>query len=73
MSDSGPQTRSLRVLLAQRFKAPTPQKPMILVTHQVNISAFAGVSVGQGEVLLVKIGTNGEFVSARSIATPTSD
>lgn len=73
MSDSGPQTRALRGLLAQRLKAPAPQKPMILVTHQVNISAFAGASVGQGEVLLVKIGTNGEFVSARSIATPTSD
>ncbi len=73
MRDSGPQTVALKAFLAHQLKAPVPRKPMILVTHQVNISAFAGVSVGQGEVLLVKIGTNGEFVSARSIATPTSD
>jgi hypothetical protein len=46
---------------------------MILVTHQVNISAFTGTSVGQGGLLLVKISEKGEFVSARSIATPNSD
>ena len=73
MSDSGPQTSALKALLAKRLKAATPGKPMILVTHQVNISAFTGTSVGQGELLLVKIGANGEFVSARSIATPHSD
>ncbi|MCM0036498.1 MAG: histidine phosphatase family protein [Burkholderiaceae bacterium] len=73
MSDSGPQTNALKALLAQRLKAPAPSKPMILVTHQVNISAFTGTSVGQGELLLVKIGANGAFVSARSIATPHSD
>ncbi len=73
MSDSGPQTNALKALLAKRLKAPPPGTPMILVTHQVNISAFTGTSVGQGELLLVKIGANGEFVSARSIATPNSD
>ncbi len=73
MSDSGPQTNALKALLAKRLKAAPPQKPMILVTHQVNISAFTGTSVGQGELLLVKIGANGEFVSARSIATPNSE
>lgn len=73
MSDSGPQTAALRALLAKRLKAPAPRKPMILVTHQVNISAFTRAPVGQGEVLLVKIGTNGEFISARSIAIPASD
>lgn len=73
MSDSGPQTNALKVLLANRLKAPAPGKPMILVTHQVNISAFTGTSVGQGELLLVKIGAKGEFVSARSVATPNFD
>jgi len=73
MSDSGPQTNALKVLLAKRLKAPAPGKPMILVTHQVNISAFTGTSVGQGELLLVKIGAKGEFVSARPVATPNVD
>jgi phosphohistidine phosphatase SixA len=73
MSDSGPQTNALKALLAKRLKAPAPGKPMILVTHQVNISAFTGTSVSQGELLLVKIGANGEFVSARPVATPNSD
>jgi len=73
MSDSGPQTNALRTFLAQQLKAPLPRKPMILVTHQVNISAFTGTSVGQGELLLVKVGAKGEFVSARSIATPNVD
>ncbi len=73
MSDSGPQTNALKALLAKRLKAPAPAKPMILVTHQVNISAFTGTSAGQGELLLVKIDAKGAFVSARSIATPHSD
>ncbi len=73
MSDSGPQTNALKALLAQRLKTTSPQKPMILVTHQVNISAFAGASVGQGELLLVKIGANGESLSARPISVPTFD
>ena len=73
MSDSGPQTIALKALLAQRLKATSPRKPMILVTHQVNISAFTGTSVGQGGLLLVKISEKGEFVSARSIATPNFD
>ena len=73
MTDSGPQTNALKALLAKRLKTPVPGQPMILVTHQVNISAFAGTSVGQGELLLVKIGANGESVSARSIATPNFD
>ena len=73
MTDSGPQTTALKALLAKRLKAPAPRTPMILVTHQVNISAFTGTSVGQGELLLVKIGPNGESLSVRPIPVPTLD
>jgi len=70
MSDAGPQTEALRAFLAKRLNAPTPIKPMILVTHQVNISAYTGASVGQGDVMLVKVAANGAFISSRSIPVP---
>ncbi len=67
-SESGPQTAALRVLLADRLKGSVPRKPLILVTHQVNISAYTGESVGQGDVMLVKVGPRGEYLSHRSIS-----
>lgn len=74
MSDSEPQTVALRALLAQRMKSSAnttkPNKPLILVTHQVNISAYAGESVGQGGVMLVKVDARGHYVSHRVIPTP---
>jgi len=70
MSDSGAQTVALRALLAERLKAPVPRKPLILVTHQVNISAYTGQSIGQGDVMLVKVSSRGEYVSHRIIAVP---
>jgi phosphohistidine phosphatase SixA len=75
MSDSGSQTVALRTLLAQRMKSSVgsaqPRKPLILVTHQVNISAFTGQSIGQGDVMLVKVDTRGHYVSHQLIPTPT--
>jgi len=70
MSDAVPQTVALRALLADRLKAPVPRKPLILVTHQVNISAFTGESVGQGDVMLVRVDPNGQYLSHRVIAVP---
>jgi len=71
MSDAVPQTVALRTLLADRLKkAPVPRKPLILVTHQVNISAFTGESIGQGDVMLVRIGPNGQYLSHRVMAVP---
>lgn len=51
-------TRRLREALAQRLAARA-SKPLIAVTHQVNISAYTGVSVGSGEVLRVRIQSDG--------------
>jgi hypothetical protein len=75
MSDSEQQTVALRTLLAQRLKSSAntakPNKPLILVTHQVNISAYAGEAVGQGGVMLVKVDARGHYVSHQVIPTPT--
>lgn len=75
MGDSESQTAALRTLLAQRMKssvnAAKPTKPLILVTHQVNISAYTGQSVSQGGVILVKVDARGHYVSHQMIPTPT--
>lgn len=70
VSESGPQTAALRVLLSKRLQEPVPRKPLILVTHQVNISAYTGESVGQGDVMLVKVGPQGQYLSHRLISVP---
>jgi phosphohistidine phosphatase SixA len=74
MSDSGPQTVALRALLAERLKpsgaVAISKKPLILVTHQVNISAYTGESVGQGDVILVRVDDRGAYVSHRVIPVP---
>jgi len=72
MSESSQQTMALRRLLAAQLKV-SPWQPMILVTHQVNISAFTGTSVGQGDVMLVKVSPEGTYVSHQSISVPKFD
>lgn len=69
MGQSAERTASLKKLLAEQLKASSRQ-PLILVTHQVNISAFTGASVGQGDVMLVKVSPEGAYVSHQLIAVP---
>lgn len=73
MSDSGAQTSALRSLLAKKLKDSVPRKPLILVTHQVNISSYTGEYVGQGDVMLVKVGAQGQYLSHRSISVSQSN
>ena len=42
--------------LARWLDAQKIDKPLVLVTHQVNISALTGLSVGMGEALIVGAG-----------------
>ena len=69
MGQSAERTTSLKKLLAEQLQT-SPRQPLILVTHQVNISAFTGASVGQGDVMLVKVSSEGAYVSHQSIAVP---
>jgi phosphohistidine phosphatase SixA len=77
MSDSESQTQALRSVLAQRIQSlentVKPKKPLILVTHQVNISAYTGGFVGQGDVILVKVDERGHYVSHQMVPVPTSN
>ena len=48
------QTEALRARLARLG----PTRRIVLVTHQVNIAALTGQSVGMGEALLVRLGAD---------------
>jgi hypothetical protein len=41
-----------------------------MVTHQVNIQAFAGQSVSSGGMILVKVNQSGQYVSHQLINHP---
>lgn len=46
---------------------PQPRKPIVLVTHQVNIQAFTGQSLGSGGMVLVQVSKEGKYLSHRAI------
>ena len=59
------QTEALSTWLADQ----PLEKPLILVTHQVNITAFSGIYPGSGEVVLMRRNADGGFDVAGSIRT----
>jgi len=59
------QTEGLKEWLAgQEF-----DRPLVLVTHQVNISALTGVYAASGELVVIRIPENGEIEVLGSIET----
>jgi phosphohistidine phosphatase SixA len=63
------QTRLTQNKIAQLLKT-SPRKPVIMVTHQVNIQAFAGQSLSSGGMVLVKVNQSGQHVSHQLINHP---
>jgi broad specificity phosphatase PhoE len=59
------QTRALKSWLGEQAGDP----PIILVTHQVNITALAGVYPGPGEIVVVRIGESGAVAVVGTIPT----
>ena len=51
------QTRQLKLWLSARVS----REPLLLVTHQVNISALTGSGTRSGEIVFVKTGTAGKY------------
>ncbi|BEI33403.1 histidine phosphatase family protein [Polynucleobacter sp. HIN5] len=66
MSDSGKQTRELEAFVRQQL-SKSNKLPLILVTHQVNTHAYTGMSVGVGQMLLVKVNAQGKAISSRAL------
>ncbi len=61
-----PQTKALKAWLSQQ----KIKMPMVLVTHQVNISAFTGTSTSSGEIVFVKFPIGKAPISLGTIETP---
>jgi phosphohistidine phosphatase SixA len=66
MSESGKQTRELEAFVRQQL-SKSNKLPLILVTHQVNTYAYTGMSVGVGQMLLVKVNAQGKAISSRAL------
>jgi len=61
----GPQTRTLRKWIA----AQDLSRPIVLVTHQVNITELTGVYPASGELVIVRRAGNGTLAVAGTVRT----
>jgi len=62
MSLEKKQTKELELFIKNTLSQQS-KKPVILVTHHVNIQAFTGKAVGVGDMVLAKVNKNGEYLS----------
>ena len=63
------QTRALSAFVAKVMAVKGPHA-VILVTHHVNIREFVGENVGSGDMVLVRVGLDGQYLSHRLISSP---
>ena len=70
MSLEKKQTKALEVFIKNEL-AKQPKAPLILVTHHVNIQAYTGKVVGVGDMVLVKVNKNGEYLSHTIYLSPS--
>ena len=63
------QTKALEIIIKNEL-AKQSKAPLILVTHHVNIQAYTGKVVGVGDMVLVKVGKNGEYLSHTIYLSP---
>jgi len=66
---AGSQTRALSAFVAKAMAGKGP-RALILVTHHVNIREFVGENVGSGDMVLVRVGPDGRYISHRLILSP---
>ena len=66
---SAEQTSRLQALIAKAL-ALKGKKALILVTHQVNISAYVGKTLGSGDMVLVRVNRQGRVLSHRVFQSP---
>jgi broad specificity phosphatase PhoE len=62
-------TRKLQLELMAALQEQPP-RDVVLVTHQVNIQTFTGSGVASGEILVLTVSPNGEFVAVRQRHVP---
>lgn len=69
MSLEKSQTLSLQNSIGKHLKT-FPKKPLIYVTHHVNIEAFTGKVVSVGDMVLVKVSSSGKYLSHQIYPSP---
>jgi hypothetical protein len=69
MSLEKSQTRQLSMFIKNTLKQH-PNKPLILVTHHVNIQAYTGKIVNVGDMVLVKVNADGQYHSHQYFPSP---
>lgn len=69
MSLEKKQTKALEAFIKNEL-AKQSKMPLILVTHHVNIQAYTGKVVGVGDMVLVKVNKNGEYLSHTIYLSP---
>lgn len=70
MSLAKQQTKDLEKLIQIQLQE-NPKTPLILVTHHVNIQAYAGKNVNVGDMVLVKVDKNGKYLSQQIYPSPS--
>ncbi len=68
-TDGQAATRELQQFIA-RTKARIDKKPLLLVTHHVNIQAYIGENVDSGDMVLARIDSAGKVLSYQRYASP---
>ena len=63
------QTKELETFIKSEL-AKQSKAPLILVTHHVNIQAYTGKVVGVGDMVLVRVNKNGEYLSHTIYPSP---
>jgi len=69
MSLEKKQTKELEALIKNELGRGS-LTPIILVTHHVNIQAYTGKVVGVGDMVMVKVNKNGEYLSHTIYPSP---
>jgi phosphohistidine phosphatase SixA len=70
MSQEKKQTKELEALIKTQL-TKNPNSPLILVTHHVNIEAFTGKAVASGDMVLVMVDKNGQYLSHQLYPSPS--
>jgi hypothetical protein len=64
--DGNAQTLSLQNKISKLIQV-RPRKPVVMVTHQVNIQALTGQSIGSGGIVLVRVNKDGKHLSHQQL------
>jgi phosphohistidine phosphatase SixA len=69
MHQAKERTTSLKQLIADKLKTKG-DKALILVTHHVNIQDYAGENIASGDMVLARVGADGQLLSYKLIPRP---